>query len=146
MHHETASRWVGIYSELLGFTENLLDLLRPPAGASSRPDRPLAPDLAMIGQHVQHYRNRLEFWQVRALPGASLEATTVPQHAFRHSVAPRILGTREAARELGVSTTYVRRLLTTGRLEGIRMGSAWIVDSSSVAALRRELNSSDRRR
>jgi excisionase family DNA binding protein len=119
--------------------------LRPPTGAASGPGLTPSPDVAMIEQHIQRYRDRLEFWQQRARPSASLAAKARPQHSFDHSIAPRIMGTREAALELGVSATYVRRLVVAGRLAGRRMGSGWIVDAGTVAALQRELKSRGRR-
>lgn len=144
---DNESLWIGIHSELLGFTESLLNLLlRPPNGTSSRPGLTLSPDVAVIEQHIQQYRDRLEFWQRRARPGASLAARAIPQHTFDHSIAPRIMGAREAALELGVSATYVRRLLVAGRLAGRRMGSGWVVDAGTVAAFQRELQSKGRRR
>ena len=146
MDGDNESVWIGIHSELLGFTESLLSFLRrPPTGALPGPGLTLSPDVAMIEQHIQRYRDRLEFWQRRAIPGSALAPKAIPQHTFDHSIAPRIMGTREAALELGVSATYVRRLVVAGRLAGRRMGSGWVVDAGTVAALQRELMSRGRR-
>jgi excisionase family DNA binding protein len=40
---------------------------------------------------------------------------------------PVMIGTREAAKRLGLSQAHVRRLLEHGSIEGKRLGRDWIV-------------------
>jgi excisionase family DNA binding protein len=47
--------------------------------------------------------------------------------------------TEEAARELGYHPNYIRRLLRSGRLEGRKYGTIWLVEIVSVNRLHRVL-------
>jgi excisionase family DNA binding protein len=44
-----------------------------------------------------------------------------------------VLTAREAARRLGCSVQYVRRLLRSGRLRGSKVGRDWVVEEDEVA-------------
>jgi excisionase family DNA binding protein len=43
-----------------------------------------------------------------------------------------VLTAREAARRLGCSVQYVRRLLRSGRLRGSKVGRDWVVEEADV--------------
>jgi excisionase family DNA binding protein len=48
----------------------------------------------------------------------------------------KIIGTTEAARRLGVSTTRVRVLIESGRLKATKVGSAWLIDPKALDAVK----------
>jgi excisionase family DNA binding protein len=48
----------------------------------------------------------------------------------------KIIGTAEAARRLGVSTTRVRVLIETGRLKATKVGSTWLIDPKDLNAVK----------
>jgi len=48
----------------------------------------------------------------------------------------KIIGTTEAARRLGVSTTRVRVLIESGRLKATKVGSAWLIDPKDLDAVK----------
>ena len=48
----------------------------------------------------------------------------------------KIIGTREAARRLGVSDTRVRALIESGRLKAVKIGGAWLIDPKDLEAVK----------
>lgn len=48
------------------------------------------------------------------------------------------MSTAAAARQLGCSEGYVRRLARSGRLQGRRLGPVWLVDEAAIVARRRK--------
>lgn len=44
-----------------------------------------------------------------------------------------MLGVKEAAKKLGVSSARVRAMLKASQLEGVKIGNAWAVSETSVA-------------
>jgi len=53
-------------------------------------------------------------------------------------MSPEYMGTTEASRRSGLSTAWIRRLLATGRVEGLRLGHDWAVDYESLAGYLRQ--------
>ncbi|MEU3435458.1 helix-turn-helix domain-containing protein [Streptomyces sp. NPDC006863] len=68
---------------------------------------------------------------------AEAEAGSAPGTPADRPVSVEI-STAEAARELGCSEGYVRRLARTGRLRGRKVGPVWLVAEAAIVAAETE--------
>jgi len=49
----------------------------------------------------------------------------------------RYYSTKEAAKKLGISARRVRKLLAEGRIQGVKIGSAWLITNPAYTKKRR---------
>ncbi|MBK6040825.1 helix-turn-helix domain-containing protein [Streptomyces sp. MBT55] len=73
-------------------------------------------------------------WALKAAADqAEAEAGSAPGTPAERPVSVEI-STAEAARELGCSEGYVRRLVRAGRLRGRKVGPVWLVAEAAIVA------------
>ncbi|MFJ3088922.1 helix-turn-helix domain-containing protein [Streptomyces sp. NPDC086838] len=76
-----------------------------------------------------------------ALKAAAERAEAEGGSALGTSAVPPVsveISTAEAARELGCSEGYVRRLARAGRLRGRKVGPVWLVAEAAIVAPERK--------
>ena len=75
----------------------------------------------------------------------SFNTQTLSQPSFTHVINNHIT-VQAAAEANGCNIQYLRRLLRSGKLEGIKIGQMWLIEMQSLEMyLQHVKNSSDRR-
>jgi hypothetical protein len=85
-YFEDAAHWVRVYTDLLAFNLEMMDVIDRRLGAVVSTDGPEESDLELLKAHVRRLRWRLSFWQRRC---AQLKPLPVPTPVQPH-VTPAI--------------------------------------------------------
>jgi len=76
----------------------------------------------------------------------SFNTPSIPQHSNTGIFINQHISVQAAAKVTGYNVQYLRRMLRSGALEGVKIGQMWLIDMDALEAyLQRVKTTSDRR-